>query len=101
MLWPIGQPFGELRDLAKKSLGIWLEVLAASGLWHDRAGSLHLAYRDDEAQVLQEFAQQSLENGERVDLLDPAQVRRPGAGRAARRAAKGTLELRGGLRRPA
>jgi D-hydroxyproline dehydrogenase subunit beta len=76
MLWPIGQPFGEMRDLAKKSLGIWLEVLAASRLWHDRAGSLHLAYRADEAQVLQEFAQQSLENGERVDLLDPVQVRR-------------------------
>ena len=75
MLWPIGQPFGELRDLARKSLRTWLEVLAASGLWHDRAGSLHLAYRADEAQVLQEFAQQSLENGERVDLLDPAQVR--------------------------
>jgi FAD dependent oxidoreductase TIGR03364 len=76
MLWPIGQPFGEMRDLAKKSLRIWLEVLAASGLWHDRTGSLHLAYRADEAQVLQEFAQQSLENGERVDLLDPVQVRR-------------------------
>ena len=76
MLWPIGQPFGELRDLAKRSLGIWLEVLAAGRLWHDRSGSLHLAYREDEAQVLQEFAQQSLEQGEHVDVLDPAQVRR-------------------------
>ncbi len=76
MLWPIGQPFGELRDLAKKSLGTWLEVLAASGLWHDRTGSLHLAYRVDEAQVLEEFAQQSLEHGEHVELLGSEQVRR-------------------------
>ena len=27
MLWPIGQPFGELRSLAVRSLEIWLEVL--------------------------------------------------------------------------
>ena len=25
-------------------------------MWHDRCGSLHLAYHDDEAQVLREFA---------------------------------------------
>ena len=36
MLWPIGQPFGELRDLARRSLTHWLEVLASSGLWHRR-----------------------------------------------------------------
>ena len=63
MLWPIGQSFGMLRDLAKRSVGIWLEVLAASGLWHERTGSLHLAYHDDEEQVLREFASQCLEDG--------------------------------------
>jgi FAD dependent oxidoreductase TIGR03364/phosphonatase-like hydrolase len=31
-------------------------VLRDAGLWHDRSGSLHLAYREDEAQVLREFA---------------------------------------------
>src|ERR1017187_7687772 len=56
MLWPIGQPFGPRRTLAVRSLEIWLEVLAASGLWHERTGSLHLAYRDDEAQVIRDFA---------------------------------------------
>jgi FAD dependent oxidoreductase TIGR03364 len=55
MLWPIGQPLGPLYDLARRSLDIWLEVLRTSGLWHDRVGSLHLAYHDDEAQVLREF----------------------------------------------
>ena len=75
MLWPIGQPFGDLRDLAKRSLAIWLDVLAASGLWHDRCGSLHLAYRDDETQVLREFARQCLDHDEPVEWLDPAEIR--------------------------
>src|SRR5690349_6962939 len=56
MLWPIGQPAGSPHKLATRSREIWLEVLTASGLWHDRCGSLHLAYQDDEAQVLREFA---------------------------------------------
>ena len=77
MLWPIGQPFGELRDLARKSLGIWLEVLAASGLWHDGSGSLHLAYRARRgAGAPGVRPAEACKNGERVDLLDPAQVRR-------------------------
>ncbi len=56
MLWPIGQPDGPVRALADRSLALWHAVLAEAGLWHDRCGSLHLAYRDDEAQVLAEFA---------------------------------------------
>jgi D-hydroxyproline dehydrogenase subunit beta len=74
MLWPIGQPFGDLRDVARRSLEIWLNVLAASGIWHERTGSLHLAYRDDEAQVLEEFAQESLDHGEPVELLGCAET---------------------------
>ena len=76
MLWPIGQPFGDLRQLAKRSLHLWLDVLAASGLWHDRCGSLHLAYRDDETQVLQEFARECHQHNEPVEMLDPADIRR-------------------------
>ena len=74
MLWPIGQPFGPLRELATRSLEIWLDVLASAGLWHERTGSLHLAYRDDEAQVLREFAQECAGKGVLVDLLTPSQV---------------------------
>ncbi len=59
MLWPIGQPPGPLYDLARRSLTHWLELLQASGIWHERAGSLHLAYHDDEAQVLREFVAQA------------------------------------------
>ncbi len=75
MLWPIGQPVGELRDLARRSLAIWLEVLRSSGLWHERTGSLHLAYHEDEARVLREFADQARARGEPLELLDPASVR--------------------------
>jgi FAD dependent oxidoreductase TIGR03364 len=76
MIWPIGQPFGDLRDLARRSLAIWLEVLSESGLWHDRCGSLHLAYRDDEAQVLREFVRECLDHDVPVELLDPAELHR-------------------------
>jgi FAD dependent oxidoreductase TIGR03364 len=57
-----------------KSLEFWLEVLASSGLWHSRTGSLHLAYREDEAQVLREFASESRDHGEPVHLLTHNQV---------------------------
>jgi FAD dependent oxidoreductase TIGR03364 len=75
MLWPIGQPVGPLRRLAQKSLSTWLEVLKSSGLWHEQTGSLHLAYREDEAQVLREFAQECSGHGEPVELLMPQEVR--------------------------
>ena len=63
MLWPIGQPAGALRALAMRSREIWLDVLSASGLWHDRCGSLHAAHADDEAAVLTEFAAQGAASG--------------------------------------
>ena len=52
MLWPIGQPAGELRALALRSLELWLEILRQGSLWHEQTGSLHLAYHDDEVSVL-------------------------------------------------
>lgn len=55
MLWPIGQPPGEMVVLARRSVEWWLEVLPQAGCWYERCGSLHLAYREDEAQVLREF----------------------------------------------
>lgn len=59
MIWPIGQPLGPLYRLARRSRDCWLEVLQASGLWHQTCGSLHLAYHDDEEQVLREFVAES------------------------------------------
>jgi FAD dependent oxidoreductase TIGR03364 len=73
MLWPIGQPAGSLRELALRSRSIWLEVLREAGIWHDRAGSLHLAYHEDEAQILREFL--NLCPGQPCELLTPEQAR--------------------------
>ncbi len=56
MLWPIGQPLGERYETALRSREHWLHVLGEAGIWHEQTGSLHLAYADDEAAVLQEFS---------------------------------------------
>jgi FAD dependent oxidoreductase TIGR03364 len=74
MIWPIGQPEGPMRAMAERSRDIWLEVLADSGLWHERVGSLHLAYHDDEAQVLNEFIERARSSGRDVEWLDSSEV---------------------------
>jgi FAD dependent oxidoreductase TIGR03364 len=56
MIWPIGQPLGPLYQMARRSCALWREMLDMSGLWYRPCGSLHLAYHDDEAEVLREFA---------------------------------------------
>jgi FAD dependent oxidoreductase TIGR03364 len=75
MLWPVGQPFGAMRDLARLSLACWLDVLSSAGLWHRRTGSLHLAYHDDEARILEEFVKEETIRGEPYELLDATRVR--------------------------
>jgi FAD dependent oxidoreductase TIGR03364 len=55
MIWPIGQPDGELYERAMLSRSIWKEVCNDAGIWYDEVGSLHAAYKKDELQVLQEF----------------------------------------------
>src|SRR5262249_56213030 len=74
MIWPIGQPLGPLYQLARRSRELWLEVLTASGLWHRPCGSLHLAYHEDEAQVLREFVAGSAGQDRPCELWMPAQV---------------------------
>ena len=57
MVWPIGQPAGELLQLALRSRAIWRGLLTAAKLPFRDTGSLHLAYRDDEAAVVEEFSE--------------------------------------------
>jgi FAD dependent oxidoreductase TIGR03364 len=57
MVWPIGQPAGEMHGIAMRSREIWLEALAASKLNYRPTGSLHVAHHPDEADVLREFAE--------------------------------------------
>ncbi|MBX9784073.1 MAG: TIGR03364 family FAD-dependent oxidoreductase [Chitinophagaceae bacterium] len=55
MVWPIGQPDGELYERALRSRSIWKEIADRGAFWSDEAGSLHLAYNDEEWRVLQEL----------------------------------------------
>ncbi len=73
MIWPIGQPQGELYDRAMRSAGIWKEIADEAGIWYDCAGSLHLAYHEDEAAVLEEFYHSS-KSYRQIDLLNAAQI---------------------------
>jgi D-hydroxyproline dehydrogenase subunit beta len=59
MIWPIGQPAGALHELALRSREIWLEILEQAELPFLPTGSLHLAYRKDEAAVGQEFSERA------------------------------------------
>lgn len=55
MVWPVGQPDGELYERAMLSRRIWKEICDEAGIWYDERGSLHIARADDEWKVLDEF----------------------------------------------
>jgi FAD dependent oxidoreductase TIGR03364 len=73
MLWPIGQPQGEHRNRALASREIWKKITSEAGIWMVENGSLHLAYHDDEMQVLEEFIQSESTN-ESLKLIAPKEV---------------------------
>jgi FAD dependent oxidoreductase TIGR03364 len=74
MIWPIGQPSGEMHRMALRSREIWLEVLQAARLPYLPTGSLHVAYHDDEVEVLKEFADIAPCSGYECEWLDAAGV---------------------------
>lgn len=57
MIWPVGQPDGELYERAMLSRSIWKDICDEAGIWYDSAGSLHLAYNNEEWNVLEELSQ--------------------------------------------
>jgi len=69
MLWPIGQPAGHRFQTAMRSRELWLEFLGEADIKHRQHGCLPAAYRDDETQVLQEFAQLAPQHGYQVQWL--------------------------------
>lgn len=74
LVWPIGQPAGNLFDRAMRSRETWLTVAEESGLWLKQNGSLQLAYQDDEMDVLNAFYEQSGAAGYRVKMVSPDDV---------------------------
>jgi FAD dependent oxidoreductase TIGR03364 len=90
MIWPIGQPRGEMHQMALRSREIWLEVLEAARLPYFPTGSLHVAYHDDEAEVLREFAVLAPPLGYECEWLQPGSV-------TERSAAVQPVGLKGGL----
>jgi FAD dependent oxidoreductase TIGR03364 len=76
MVWPIGQPAGDLHDVAMRSRGRWLELADAAGIWVNPCGSIHVAYRADEWAVLEEFASAAPALGYNCRLLTPREARK-------------------------
>lgn len=93
MVWPIGQPAGKWHDVALRSRERWLRLAAAANIWAVPCGSIHLAHRDDEWAVLQEFQALAPQLGFDCTLLDAAEV-------SARSPAANPAQLLGGLFSP-
>jgi FAD dependent oxidoreductase TIGR03364 len=74
MIWPIGQTAGKMYDRAIRSRDIWNEIAAQGHIWHDPVGSLHLAYHQDEWQVLEELFEVFSKEGRKVALLNKEQI---------------------------
>jgi FAD dependent oxidoreductase TIGR03364 len=74
MIWPIGQPAGQMHGMALRSREIWLEALIAARLSYRPTGSLHVAHHPDEAEVLREFAEIGTPAGYRCQWLDPEET---------------------------
>ena len=55
MVWPIGQPQGELFETAMRSRERWLQLREDAGVWVQECGSLHVARHPDELAVIEEF----------------------------------------------
>lgn len=71
MLWPIGQPDGHLYERAIRSREIWKEYLKNAKIPFDPCGSIHLAYDNEEQNVVEELYEHFLKSQRPVTLLSP------------------------------
>ncbi len=71
LIWPIGQPQGKLFERAIRSREIWLKLAVEADFWALQNGSLHLAYHQDEMDVLNEYHQKF---GFKTSVLNPIEV---------------------------
>ena len=73
MVWPIGQQTGPLFERAMLSRSIYKEICTEARIWHNEVGSLHLAYQDDELQVMAEYVEANQAYRD-CSLLNPSQT---------------------------
>jgi D-hydroxyproline dehydrogenase subunit beta len=74
MIWCIGQT-PELRSHALQSRQKWLRLADEAGLWVQPCGSLHLAHRDDEWELLNEYYETATPDVKQtVSVLSKSQV---------------------------
>jgi len=73
MIWPIGQATGPLFERAMLSRSIWKEICIEANIWHNEVGSLHLAYEEDELDVMKEYVEANKQHRD-CALLTPAQA---------------------------
>ncbi|GAB4148975.1 MAG: FAD-dependent oxidoreductase [Planctomycetota bacterium] len=63
-------------ELTKTSIRLWSELAdEVSGFEHNPTGALYLADSDEDVELLSVLRRQFVENGDRADVLDPAQLR--------------------------
>ena len=74
MLWPIGQPSGVMYNRAIRSRNIWKTIATEAGIWHEETGSLHVAYTEEEWQVLREMDLIFKKEKRNVTLLDKNKI---------------------------
>jgi D-hydroxyproline dehydrogenase subunit beta len=75
MVWPIGQPAGDMYDRAMRSREVWLDISRQTGMWARETGSLHLAYHEDEMAVLEEFVSTTKKADYKCQLVTPKEVK--------------------------
>ncbi|RXK59352.1 TIGR03364 family FAD-dependent oxidoreductase [Lacibacter luteus] len=73
MVWPVGQPTGELYERALRSRSIWKEIADTGAFWSDAVGSLHVAHDQLEWNVLQELYEE-FKTDRPVQLFSAAEV---------------------------
>ena len=74
MVWPVGQINGPDHRTALASRKLWLEFLEDAKVWHRACGSLHVASREDELEVIEEFARLSPQVGFDCRMLTPEEA---------------------------
>jgi FAD dependent oxidoreductase TIGR03364 len=74
MVWPVGQPMGNLYERAMRSRHAWAELAEIAGIYVAPVGSLHVARHPEEADVIEAFYER--EHTDRsLTLLKPEDIR--------------------------